>query len=171
MTLSEALHTALTRFPGIALIGPRANSKTPDFAIPVPLPPNLPGLDARIARVESLPKGVTVPLVGGGSYIRWRERIEGSATVLETTTDGSPAILEAGPIRYLAGWPDAAALDRLLRKACADRHLPIDPMPEGLRRRDTATHSFLFNYGPEPVLHKSEVHLPASVRIEVKREP
>ena len=163
MTISPDLHAALTQYTGIAILGPRTNSKTADFAIPVPLPPNLPGLDARIVRVESLPAEARVPLSAGGYFIHWRERIEGSSTVRETTADGAAAVLEAGPIRYLAGWPDAAALDSLLRDACAERHLPIDPMPEGLRRRDTATHSFLFNYGPNPVAHDGLTLPPAGV--------
>ncbi len=64
-TISAPLMAALTAFQGTALLGPRTNAKTTEFAIPLPLPPNLPGLDAVVARVESLPPDVSVALQGG----------------------------------------------------------------------------------------------------------
>ena len=149
-TLSDKFLAALAQHKGMSLIGPRTNSKTIDFAIPVPLPPNLPGLNAVIARVESLPPDVPVPLNSGGNFLHWREKMEGSATVLETTADGWPALLQAGGIHYLAGWPDEAALSRILNQLCQAQGIDTDPLPEGLRRRDTATHRFLFNYNAVP---------------------
>ena len=131
---------------GQSLIGPRSNSKTADFAIPLPLPPNLPNLKATVARVESLPPDVPVPLTLGGNFLHWREKIETSAQVLETTTDGWPALIAAQGLQYLAGWPDEAALSRILQQLCQKAGIETDPLPEGLRRRDTETHQFLFNY-------------------------
>ncbi|MES2665212.1 MAG: beta-galactosidase [Pseudomonadota bacterium] len=150
-TLSDPLLAALAAFKGTAILGPRTNAKTADFATPVPLPPNLPGLDIVVARVESLPPDVPVPLALGGQFITWREKLEGSATVAEATTDGWPAMVSAGRLHYLAGWPDDAALTRILLAAAAAEGLETDPLPEGLRRRDTATHRFHFNYNPVPV--------------------
>ncbi len=150
-TLSEPLKSALAGFKGTAVLGPRANSKTPDFHIPVPLPPNLPGLDARVIRVESLPPDVPVPLAQGGALINWREKLEGSALVTEVSEDGWPALVTTGKLHYLAGWPDEQALDRILRRACLAEEIETDPLPEGLRRRDSATHRFLFNYNAVPV--------------------
>ncbi len=63
-TLSPQMLGALGRFDGLSLIGPRTNSKTAEFAIPVPLPPALPGLDCTVALVESLPPDASVPLAG-----------------------------------------------------------------------------------------------------------
>ena len=57
-TLSDAFLSALSAHKGTALIGPRSNAKTTEFATPVPLPPNLPNLSATVARVESLPPDV-----------------------------------------------------------------------------------------------------------------
>ncbi len=136
-TLSEPLKSALVGFKGTAVLGPRTNSKTPDFAIPVPLPPALPGLDARVIRVESLPPDVPVPLAMGGALINWREKLEGGATVVEASEDGWPAVVSAGKTHYLAGWPDDQALGRILQRACAAEGIETDPLPEGLRRRDT----------------------------------
>ena len=85
------------------------NRTTPyqaEFATPVPLPPNLPGLAAAVARVESLPPDVPVPLEVGGQFRHWREKLESKAEVLMNTTDGWPAVVRAGGLHYLAGWPD-----------------------------------------------------------------
>ncbi len=147
-TVSEPLMRALASFGGTALLGPRTNAKTPEFATPVPLPPNLPGLNALVARVESLPPDVPVPLENGGNFINWREKLEGTAEVVERSTDGHPALVRAGGLHYLAGWPDDAALDRILAAACIREGLGVETLPEGLRRRDTATHRFWFNYNP-----------------------
>ncbi len=54
-------------------------------------------------------------------------------------------------MQYLAGWPDEVALDRILAEMCREQGIETDRMPEGLRRRDTATHRFLFNYNAVPV--------------------
>ncbi len=151
-TIGEALMGALAAFKGTALIGPRTNSKTVDFATPVPLPPRLPGLDCTVARVESLPPDLPVPLAKGGNFLHWREKCEG-AQVLEETADGWPAIVGHGALRYLAGWPDDAALHRMLADACAKQGLDVENLPEGLRIRDTATHRFWFNYNPDAVTH------------------
>lgn len=151
--LSAPLRAALARFAGQALIGPRTNSKTATFAVPVPLPPNLPGLEAVVTRVESLPPGTEVALADGGAFVHWREVLEGGAEVAERDGDGAPAVLCAGGMHYLGGWPDAAALRRLIGAACARAGVTVEPMPTGLRSRRTATHRFLFNYGPAPVTH------------------
>ena len=147
-TLSAPFLTALGAFGGTALIGPRSNAKTVEFATPVPLPPNLPGLDAVVARVESLPPDVPVPLEAGGNLLHWREKIEGGAEVVERATDGWPALLRAGGIHYLAGWPEDAVLDRMLVALCKTQGIGVEVLPEGLRRRDSDTHRFWFNYNP-----------------------
>ena len=150
-TLSDQLKTALTNYQGIAILGPRTNSKTADFAIPVPLPPALPGLGCTVARVESLPPDVAVPLVRGGNFLHWREKAEGGP-VIEATTDGWPALI-GGRLRYLAGWPDETAMDRILSAACSDAEIATDPLPEGLRCRMSGRTRFWFNYGLAPVHH------------------
>ena len=150
-TLSDKFLAALAGHNGLSLIGPRSNCKTTEFATPVPLPPNLPGLDARVARVESLPPDVPVPLTNGGNFLHWREKLETTAQVVETATDGWPAVVRAGGLHYLAGWPDEAAFTRILTALCHEIGLETDPLPEGLRLRDTATYRFMFNYNAVPV--------------------
>ena len=101
-----------------------------------------------MVRVESLPPDLPVPLAQGGNFLHWREKLEGTATVVESTEDGCPAIMSSGAINYLAGWPDDEALARILLDACEKIGLETDILPEGLRRRDTPTHRFWFNYNP-----------------------
>lgn len=150
-TLSEPLKAALAAQDGIALLGPRTNAKTANFAIPVPLPPALAGLDATVARVESLPPDLLVPLTRGGAFQSWREKVQGGP-VLETTADGWPALV-GDRLRYLCGWPDDSAMDRILREACDAVGIETDRMPEGLRRRDAGPMRFWINYGAAPVTH------------------
>ncbi len=147
----EALSDALRTFGGTALLGPRTGAKTAEMAIPVPLPPALPGLDAVVAAVESLPPGTRVPLSGGGAFAHWVEHLEGDAEVIETMEGGRPALLGAGPLRYLAGWPDDDTLERLIAQACAAQGVETQTLPEGLRLRDAGPWRFAFNYGPDPV--------------------
>jgi beta-galactosidase len=39
----------------------------------------------------------------------------------------------------------------MLAELCAGQGIDIDHLPEGLRRRDSDTHRFWFNYNPVPV--------------------
>ena len=162
-TLSDAFLSALGAHKGTALIGPRTNSKTAEFSTPVPLPPNLPGLAATVARVESLPPDVPVPLTQGGNFLHWREKLETTAQVVETATDGWPALIRAGRLHYLGGWPDEATFTRILTSLCHEIGLEVDPLPEGLRLRDTAKHRFMFNYNAVPVEWGGEIIAPAGV--------
>jgi len=152
-TLSQPFLAALAVHQGASLIGPRSNARTVEFSTPVPLAPNLPGLDARVMRVESLPPDVPVPLVLGGNFRSWREKLEGTAQVVEATADGFPAIVAAGGLQYLAGWPDADAWARILTRTCAEQGIAVEPLPEGLRRRSAGGVRFLFNYNDDAVEH------------------
>ena len=150
-SLHDALRAALPSCAGAVVLGPRANSRTPGFAIPVPLPPNLPGLDARVTRVQSLPPGCREALQGGGSFVHWMEDIEGSARVSLRRADGGAAMVAAGAVRYLAGWPDDTTLRDLLRDLCAEVGVSTQDMPETLRQRRADGRRYVFNYGPRAV--------------------
>jgi beta-galactosidase len=160
-TLSDPLKAALARHDGIAMLGPRTNAKTAEMAIPVPLPPALPGLEATIARVESLPPDIPVPLAAGGNFLHWREKAEG-APVIEATEDGWPALI-GGRLRYLTGWPDADALHRILAAACSDLGIPVLDLPDALRTRSDGRQRFWFNYGADPVTYSGRTLQPADV--------
>jgi len=163
-TLHDALTQALTAFTGTVIAGPRTNAKTREFAIPVPLPPNLPGLACTVARVESLPPGTEVRLADGGTFRHWFEHLD-TAAALEQTHDGHPAIATAGKLHYLAGWPDPDLWHRLFHTACATEGIETHDLPGDLRLRGTPTHHVLLNYGPEPVTWAGHTLPPAGVKL------
>jgi len=150
MRLRDELRGALEHHEGWAVCGPRTGAKTAVFAIPPMLPPDVPGVSQRVARVESLRPGAQRTL-NTGAFLRWFEHLEGAGDVHLRTVDGQPALVGQGRMRYLAGWPDAAALAHILRGICADAGLDVVDLPEGVRIRDTVGHRFVFNYNAEPV--------------------
>jgi len=147
--LDPAWAKRLAASGAVLLYGPRTNAKTPDMAIPVPLPPNLPGLDLTVVRVETLPPGLSVPVAGGGAVVRWREELETGASVSLAAEDGQPVLVREGRTAYLGGWPDPALCARVLQELCALAGIATRPMPGALRQRQTGTARFLFNYGAE----------------------
>jgi len=163
MTLSDALRRAITDGQTTVVAGPRTNSKTAELSIPVPLPPALPGLDVVVDRVESLPPGTDVPLAEGGAFAHWFEHLDGPAEVIEATADGRPAVVGAGSLRYLAGWPDPAALNRMVASLCDAAGVGTHALPEGLRLRETGSHTFAFNYSAVPATFRGQEIAPAGV--------
>ncbi|MCG6882690.1 MAG: beta-galactosidase [Silicimonas sp.] len=163
LTPDPALLKALGTSGAEVLVGPRFGARTADMSTPVPLPPGIPGLDATVARAESLRPGLNVPLEGGGHITRFRDVIETSATVLEQTTDGLPATLSADKVSYVAGWLDGAAMARILAAACARAGIETRDLPEGVRCRETATERFWFNYGATEAEFEGRALPPAGV--------
>ncbi|GGA59708.1 beta-galactosidase [Pelagibacterium lentulum] len=151
MTVPERLSAQLERFEGVVLAGPRTGCKTEEFSIPVPLPPALPGLDTRVAYVESLPPDAPVALEAGGHFMSWREKLEGSAEALERCSDGWPALVGSGRMFYVGGWGDRVALSRIVGMACRRAGIETLNLPRDVRVRTTATHRFYFNYGGEQI--------------------
>lgn len=162
-TLSETFLASLETFSGTAILGPRCNSRTPDFQIPTPLPPALPGLDVTVRLVETFRDDMPRPLQGGGHVIHWMEQVATTEPVQERTTDGHPILMGGGKIKYLAGWPDEVALHHILESACEDEALPILDLKAGLRVRRTDAHVFAFNYGTDPAEFEGETIPPAGV--------
>lgn len=165
-TLSAPLRAALPSVSGAVILGPRANSKTPDFAIPPTLGPDLPGLDTRVVRVESLPPGSRVGLENGGAFVHWAEELEGQADVTLRRADGAAAMVRAGPVQYLAGWPDDATLRDLLRNACAQVGVTTIDLPDGVRTRECGGVRFWFNHGPDAVEWQGAPLPAAGVRMD-----
>lgn len=162
-TMPPALWRALTDSGAVLLVGPRTNAKTPEMAIPVPLPPALPGIDWTVALAESIPPGTSVPLAAGGAFRHWFEHLEGQGAPLALTGDGRPAVVGDARLRYVAGWPDAEGWGPILDDACRTAGVATIDLPEGLRLRDTATHLFAFNYGAAPVTWNDREVPPAGV--------
>jgi len=150
MSLSDPLRAALEAFNGVALIGPRTDTKTDELRIPDTLGPNLSGLDVTVALTESMPPDDSIALHDDGQFLHWFEHLEGGAQVFTQTTDGQPAIMGNTHLRYLAGWPDEATFDQIIQAACGECGIQTVTLPDGLRIRDTATHRFVFNYAKYP---------------------
>ena len=154
---------ALRSYRGRAILGPRAGHKTAEFSMPVSPYPDLPGLSVTVTHVESLPPFASIPLAGGGAVGRWFEALETDSDFLERTRDGRPVMVGNARTAYLAGWPDARALDRIVRREAAARGLQILDLPSGLRVRDTSSRRFWLNYAPEPIVFKGRSVEPGGV--------
>jgi beta-galactosidase len=151
MFMDDALKGALLASGATVVLGPRSGARDATMRIPVPLPPAMPGLDILVSRVESLRPDMPVPLKSGGAITRYREVLEGGADVIEETESGQAAIVAAERLIYVSGWLDAAAMKRVLRGVCERAGVETLDMPDGLRRRQTGSEMFWFNYGAEPV--------------------
>ena len=150
MRLSDESRGALETYKGIALVGPRTDTKTTELTIPTPMGPNLPGVDTTVVLTESVPPTDAITLENGGSFRHWFEHLEGTAVVRARTVSGHPAIVGTDNLRYLAGWPEDETYLALLRDLMAEAGVETYDLPRGVRIRDTATHRFVFNYAPEP---------------------
>ncbi len=147
--LSEAVAEGLARFKGPVLIGPRAGSKTREFAIPAGLPPGplQRYLPLKVARVESLRPG----LLASGPGFAIQDWLEHVATDLEPELrldDGRGILYRWNNLRYLCAGPDDRLLVGILQSMAAEAGLEPTLLPSDLRLRRAGDLCFAFNYGP-----------------------
>ncbi len=161
--MPEGLAEAIAASGAVSCFGPRTGSKTRDFSIPSGLPPDVPGIDGRVLRVETLPSGMLQNSADGGGIKSWREEFETEMTELFRDTAGWPIIAGHGNLHYLTGWPDDGLADRLIGMLCDKAGIKVHPMPPGLRMRRTSSVTFLFNYGDQAVDYAGGTIPPASV--------
>jgi beta-galactosidase len=152
----DALVRALQRSDAVCLVGPRSGSKTVDFQIPGNLPPGAFGqlVDVTVERVESLRPGAFVAVENGaGALIRWSEALVlgNEASVELRGVDGRAVLARRGNRFYLAGWPDAALLDEVLRRCLDCASVDGALSHPDIRVRDNGPLRHIFNYGPEAV--------------------
>lgn len=146
MHMPDDLKSALSSASGEVIVGPRTAARDAHFNIPVPLPPAWPGSDLTVSRVQSMRPDMPVALAEAGAVHSYLEQIEGGGAVLLSTAKGAlVAVRCADSVTYMAGWGDDAAHMRLIRAVVPD--LAFEEMPKGVRRRDTGTETFWFNYG------------------------
>jgi beta-galactosidase len=135
------------------VIGPRTGSKTDNLTIPDELPPgNLTSLlPIRVWRVESIRPNVT-ETVAGGTARHWRDFVEAGPEVEIDArfSDGLPAVLRDGGVRYLASVFDAPLTRSVFQQAAAAAGLVTMDLPEGLRISHWGDLTYVVNYGPSP---------------------
>jgi beta-galactosidase len=150
--MTDTLVDRLATFDGPVLIGARSGSKTAQFSIPDTLPPGpLQALiPIKVTRVESLREGLV--LQGKDTEVRhWFEHIEAALLPLERLEDGRGIVFQSGHIRYIAAWPDAALLDRMIQALAHEAGLTTCALPQGLRIRRAGDLVFAFNYSAAPI--------------------
>ncbi|KUP94894.1 beta-galactosidase [Tritonibacter horizontis] len=152
MHMPQDLKQALSESDAEILVGPRSGARDAHFNIPTsPLPPDLPGLDVTVARVESLRPDLPRPLAGGGAVMHYVEELEGSAVPLLQTDSGAAVAVRDGSMTYCGAWLDPVGMDRLLKVLGQAAGLEMRDLPVGVRTRRTATEEFWFNHNATPV--------------------
>ena len=164
MFMQDALKQVLASHSSAVVYGPRTGARNAEMAIPVPLPPDIPGLDVTVVQIESLRGDISVPLQGGGHVICYREVLEGRAEVVLQSEAGAPVAMRQGDQTYLGGWLDEAALDQFVLQTCKAAQIDTLPMPEGIRIRTTRTERFWFNYTDQTVACHGIMLEPAGVQ-------
>lgn len=147
--MSQDLKAALAETNAHVVLGPRTAARNADMVIPVPLPPDFPGLDVTVSRVESVRPDMPMALKGGGSLVGYREELEGAADVVWELEDGQPAAYRTGNLTYLGGLGDETALKRVYSDLCKQAGVTTMELSGGVRCRDTATQRIWVNYGSE----------------------
>ncbi|WP_420013554.1 beta-galactosidase [Tateyamaria sp.] len=147
MQMADDLKAALAAAPGQVIVGPRSGARDDNFNIPTtPMPPDWPGSDLVVERVQSMRPDMRIALSGAGTVHSYLEQIAGRGAVVLETEDGAPVAVTCGPnATYMAGWGDDAAHMRLIQTVAPQ--LDVEEMPEGVRRRQTGAETFWFNYG------------------------
>ena len=163
MHVENKLKVALSDCSAQVLVGPRTAARDGDMAIPTPLPPNFPGLDVKVARVESLRPDMPITLEGGGQIQDYREVLEGNAQEILRTEDQTAVAVASGNLTYIGAILDQQGWRSLLRVCCKKADLPVVDLPSSVRIRETSTERFWFNFDTKPHLVEGLALPPTSV--------
>jgi beta-galactosidase len=111
-------------------------------------------IDIKVRRVESLRPGIKVPVAGsnaGAAFDGWREFLVAGPGVesLLTSTDAEPMLVRQGRVHYLAGRPDSALNEDVVRRLLDEAGVAALNLPDDVRIRDNGTMRYVFNYGTE----------------------
>lgn len=148
--MDSDLYSALESANALTIYGPATNSRSDVLNITTPLPPNLSGLDITVSRVDTPRADMPILLEHGGQALRYREILEGSATAILTDVAGGPIAVKAGHLVYLGAYLDDDTLFALYERLLNAEGLVTHTLQGGLRKRDTKTEEFWFNYAAEP---------------------
>ena len=140
--MAEDLKDALCQAKAQVVIGPRSAARNEDMVIPSPLPPNLPDLDVRVARVDGFRPDMPIALDPGGAIQSYREILEGSAQAILCTEDQSTVAVQNGSVTYLGAWLDLTGFKRLFKELCDRVDLMTHDLPVGVRIRKQKASGF-----------------------------
>jgi beta-galactosidase len=157
--MHSSLKQTLSQSKGHVVSGPRSAAKTQQMAISVALPPKFDALPVTVLSCQSLRPDRPIALDNGGYMVSYCEilSINGSVgDVIEQSEDGEPVLVQCGKQLYLSAWLDQSAWQRVVKNVCAMANITTQKMPEGVRRRNTQTYSFWFNYDNKP--HQMDAH-------------
>jgi beta-galactosidase len=153
--LDPGMVAKLAASNAVVLLGPRTGSRTAEGHLPADLAPG--PLQARlpfkVLRVESLRPGAAPVVVLGQDRLAgrlWQEHIETTLPALASFEDGGPAWLCEGGWHYLATWPEAGLLARVVDRLVTEAGLAAMDLEEGVRVRSRDGIRFAVNYAPEP---------------------
>ncbi len=155
MVLADDFVDALEASEALIVAGPWTGAKDQNFAIAEDLPPGPLRrlIDIQVRRIETRRPYLPFPLSDGGSFAGWREHLilgEG-VEVIETQSDGAPAVLHTGNVLYHAGRGDDVAQDRFIRRALTLAGVPWFDLPQDVRIRDNGKLRYIFNYSKKTV--------------------
>ncbi|MEM0905910.1 MAG: beta-galactosidase [Pseudomonadota bacterium] len=148
VTLSETAKANLTRASTPVILGPRVNAKTPTFHIPADLPPDLGAcLDLKVTAAETIRPDCPINAQHGALRL-WREHVSvgPEAKVDGLADDGWPVSVGQGHLTYVAGWPDDALWQHLIKKNADAAGVETFDVPGGVGVRDMGGHRFIVNY-------------------------
>ncbi|MEO0998945.1 MAG: beta-galactosidase trimerization domain-containing protein [Pseudomonadota bacterium] len=156
------------------LIGPRSGSRTPEFAIPEPLPPG-PWqrlLPLKVIATDALRPGATRTVEANGKRFTISALLEQLQTDMApvcTTDTGEPVWLRQGRIHYLAAVADDDLLQHIVAGLCTTAGLPI-PTPAGdVRLRRRGPYTFVINYGPDAARWRLAIRPPRRAAAVLRR--
>ncbi len=152
------LLSAMDRFEGQILVGPRTAQRDEDFQLKsTPLP------GITVKAVETFRDSRAVK--DGGAFRLWAEQVESVHSVTLQRDDGWPALLQYENTQYLCGLPDEILCETIISTLLKNTGVETERLPGSLRCRHWRGRRVYINYGNEPVEHFGEPIPPAGVKI------
>jgi len=155
MEVTSDFVDALDASGAVIVAGPWSGAKNNNHAIVEGLPPGALRklIDIQIRRIETRRPFAPFPLTDGGNFAGWRDHliVGDGVEIVETQTDGLPAVLQSGKLLYLAGRGDDVAQDRFVRHALTLAGVDWFDLPDDIRIRDNGALRYIFNYGKSTV--------------------
>ena len=103
-------------------------------------------------------KALALPLMAEGGSMLFMASIAAVLTTLPPYEEAYGAmkaglvnLVGQGEVRYVASWPDAPLLDRVVRAMAETVGVVVTALPRDLRLRRAGNYVFAFNYGPEAI--------------------